>query len=222
MHQDENDVVYHDTDIDASAETESFQDSPRPRYVSPITGAIRSASVALILAAALLVFSGTLTWFRTTTLKGKATIASDGFYFGWANSWIASISIGWILLAVAIVLVVASVNTLRAREAVWLWRSSVGCAVLSAVTAVFVLIDTAHFRSSVPVAMRKQAEALLALADSAERKAAILKLINQQMEALAVHSGIGSTVALVAALACAGLAAFIAVQSKRPSEATAS
>ena len=222
MHQDENDVVYHDTDIDAAAEAESFQDLPRPRYVSPITGSIRSACVALILASVLLTFSGALTWFKTTTLKGKATIASDGFYLGWANSWIGSISIGWILLVVAIVLVVASAKTLRVHQALWLWRSSVGCAVLSAGTALFILIDAAHFRSSVPAEMRKQSEALLVLADSEERKAAILKLINQQLEALAVHNGIGSTVALLAALACAGISVFIAVQSKRPSEPSAS
>ncbi|MEI7619468.1 MAG: hypothetical protein WCK14_12690 [Actinomycetota bacterium] len=222
MQQDDNDVVYNDTDIDAAAEAESFQDLPRPRYVSPITGSIRSASIALILVAVLLVFSGTLTWFKTTTLKEKATIASDGFYFGWASSWIASISIGWILVAVAIVLVAASVKILRAHEAVWLRRVSVGCAALSAATAVFVLVDTSHFRSSVPAAMRKQSEALLALADTPDRKAAMLKLINQQLEALAVHNGIGSTVALVAALACAVIAAIIALQSKRPSESSAS
>ena len=215
MHEDNNDVVYDDTEIDAAAEAESFQDLPRPRYVTPVSPTIRTASTALIAAAALLAASGLLTWF--TTRNGDfAPDHTNGYKFGQASVWYLSVSVGWPLLLAAALLVAVAVKTLQAREAVWLRRASIGCTTISVAAFVLVLVNRSYVPEQIPAELRRSTAALLVNRPELQEK------VEKDLASLVVSTNVGIWVALLAAAACAVISAFIAVQSKRPSEPSAS
>ena len=215
MHEDNNDVVYDDTEIDTAAEAESFQDLPRPRYVTPVSPTIRTAATALIAAAALLAASGLLTWF--TSRNGDfPPDHTNGFKFGPASLWYSSVSVGWPLLLAAALLVVAATKTLQAREAVWLHRASIGCTAISVAAFVLVLVNRSYVPKQIRAELRRSTAALLVNRPELQEK------VEKDLASLVVSTNVGIWVALLAAAACAGISAFIAAQSKRPSEPSAS
>jgi hypothetical protein len=191
-----------------------------PRYVTPITADIRMVAFALIGVAAALAASGLLNWFTSTIPpNGTNTYAPQTFsayHFGWASAWFASVSAGWVLLAVALVLVAFATMILRTQRAVWLFRASVGACLLSAAVAVLVLVERTHVSRQIPLDLRRSTAKLLEI--NPEAKA----IVEKQLAGLTVSEGVGVWVALAAAVACAVIAILIAMKSRRPSEATSS
>lgn len=198
-------------------EGEVFPDPPRARYITPVTATIRKAALTTLCLGVVIAASGLLTWFTVTVPpNGKNTFRPStlsAYKFGRDGVWFASVPLGWLLLAFALAVGYLAIRISRSRRAAWLFLASIGCCALSASLFLLVLLERSHVHRQIPIDLRRSSATLVL------RRPETRAIVEKQLAGLNISDGVGLLLALVSTAACAVIAIFIAMKSRRPSEA---